>query len=48
MTEKEYQELQQRNVKRLEEAKQKLGTRYLLHPENFVKKQEPKTFLNRQ
>lgn len=31
-------ELQQRNAQRLQEAKEKLGEKYLLHPKNQVKK----------
>ena len=39
MTEQEILELQQRNALRLEEAKQKLGTKYLLHPANRITKE---------
>lgn len=28
-------ELEQRNLKRLEEVKRRMGNKYLLHPENF-------------
>lgn len=38
MSEQEYKDMQERNKIRLEEAKQKLGSKYLLHPSNFVTK----------
>jgi len=38
MSEQEQKELQERNNKRLEEAKKQLGTKWLLHPQNQVKR----------
>lgn len=38
MTPKELQDLQERNEIRLKIAKEKLGTKYLLHPNNKVNK----------
>ena len=35
---KEMKELRERNALRLQEAKDKLGTKWLLHPDNKVKK----------
>jgi predicted metal-dependent phosphoesterase TrpH len=33
-------EIQERNAKRIEEAKERLGTKYLLHPANHVKRRQ--------
>lgn len=38
MSEKELKELRARNEVRLKEVKEKLGTKWLLHPDNKVKK----------
>lgn len=38
ITDTEMQELRERNAQRLQEAKEKLGEKYLLHPNNHVKK----------
>ena len=35
----EQRELQERNAKRLEEVKARLGQKWLLHPENKVKRE---------
>lgn len=35
---KHMREIQERNAQRLQEAKERLGTKYLLHPANQVKK----------
>jgi hypothetical protein len=40
-TEVQYNELRARNEERLVEAKEKLGTKYLLHPNNQVKRLVP-------
>ncbi len=37
MTELQLKELRERNEVRLKEAKEKLGTKWLLHPANIVK-----------
>lgn len=37
MTEKQLQELRERNEIRLKAAKEKLGTKWLLHPDNRTK-----------
>ena len=34
------QEIQERNAQRLQEAKERLGTKYLLHPANHVKRRQ--------
>lgn len=36
ITDEELEELRRRNAARVEEAKQSMGTRYLLHPANQV------------
>lgn len=38
ITDQQLQELRERNQQRLEEAKSKLGPKYLLHPQNHIKK----------
>ena len=38
ITDTEMQELRERNAQRLQDAKEKLGEKYLLHPSNHVKK----------
>lgn len=38
ITDQQLQELRERNQQRLEEAKNKLGSKYLLHPQNQVKR----------
>lgn len=40
-TEVDYNALRERNEERLKEAKEKLGTKYLLHPANRVKRLIP-------
>lgn len=40
VTSSDLKELQQRNEIRLQEAKQKLGAKYLLHPSNMRKRLE--------
>ncbi len=40
MTDQELEELQQRNAKRLEEVKLKMGDKWLLHPANKVTKEK--------
>lgn len=40
MTDQEIIELRQRNAQRLEEAKKKLGSRWLLHPDNKATKEK--------
>lgn len=39
---KELQELELRNKLRLQEAKEKLGTKWLLHPSNQIKRKDSK------
>lgn len=36
MSEQQLKELRERNEKRLQEAKEKLGAKWLLHPDNKV------------
>lgn len=38
ITDQQLQELRERNKQRLEEAKAKLGSKYLLHPANRTKR----------
>ncbi len=38
ITDQQIQEIRERNAQRLEEAKEKLGVKYLLHPQNHVKR----------
>lgn len=40
-TEIQFNELRERNEQRLKEAKEKLGSKYLLHPANRVKRIVP-------
>ena len=48
MTEQELKDLQQRNSDRLILAKQSLGTKYLLHKDNQVKRlRRPKKNINK-
>lgn len=38
--EKQLREVQERNAQRIQEAKERLGTKYLCHPDNHVKRQQ--------
>jgi hypothetical protein len=45
MTDQELEELQARNAKRLEEAKAKMGEKWLLHPANQITKDKWETII---
>ena len=38
--EKQLREVQERNAQRIQEAKERLGTKYLCHPDNHVKRRD--------
>ena len=38
--EKQLEEIRARNAERVEEAKKRLGNRYLCHPDNFVTREK--------
>ena len=38
--EKQLSEVRERNAQRIQEAKERLGTKYLCHPDNHVKRQK--------
>jgi len=40
MTDEELEELRKRNLARIEEVKQAMGNRYLLHPDNKITRKE--------
>lgn len=44
VTEQVLSELRERNEKRLEEAKKKLGEKYLLHPKNLIRRKTDPLF----
>jgi len=41
MSDEQLQELQQRNMQRVKDAIEKLGNKYLCHPDNRVKRKTP-------
>ncbi len=40
ITNQEMKDLRERNEERLKQVKEKLGSKWLLHPENKIRKQE--------
>ena len=38
--EKQLREVQERNDQRIQEAKERLGTKYLCHPDNHIKRRD--------